>query len=77
MIKTQIQEFYQEKVTVIDSSEVVALYLQKALSENSISSNSHSKVHHFYVSDYTKSFEASTKIFFGKEIKLEPYKLWE
>lgn len=77
LIKIQIQEFYKEKVTVIDSSEVVALYLQKALSENSISSNSQSKAHHFYVSDYTKSFEASTKIFFGKEIKLEPYKLWE
>ncbi len=34
-------------------------------------------VHHFMVSDFTESFEASTKIFFGHEIKLDWYPLWK
>ena len=31
----------------------------------------------FLVSDYTKSFEESTKIFFGSDVKLENYPLWD
>jgi glutamate racemase len=29
------------------------------------------------VSDFTESFEASTRIFFGHEIKLDWYPLWK
>ena len=31
----------------------------------------------FLVSDFTPSFEASTKLFFGKKVHLEQYQLWE
>ena len=31
----------------------------------------------FLVSDFTPSFEASTKLFFGKKVRLEQYQLWE
>lgn len=77
LIKSQIKEFYQEKVSVIDSSVVVAQHLHYILTHHKLESKTKDKPHHFYVSDYTKSFEDSTTIFFGKEIKLEPYKLWE
>jgi len=33
--------------------------------------------HHFYVSDFTRSFEESTRLFFGQEVQLEHYPLWE
>jgi len=33
--------------------------------------------HLFLVSDFTPSFEASTKLFFGRKLQLEQYKLWE
>lgn len=77
LIKSQIQEFYNNAVTIIDSSEVVAKALQQTLIEHNLLALAKEKEHHFYVSDYTKSFEESTEIFFGKTIQLEHYKLWE
>ncbi len=74
LIKKQIEQYYKGQVEVIDSSEVVAEYLKKRIK----SSKENSKLqHHFYVSDFTPSFEASTTLFFGKELALEHYKLWE
>ena len=32
--------------------------------------------HHFYVSNYTKSFEKSAKFFFREDLKLEEVNLW-
>ena len=32
---------------------------------------------HFYVSDFTDDFERSANHFFGDNVRLEQYKLWE
>jgi len=77
LIKEKIESYYASQVEVIDSSEVVANQLKNVLIENHLLSNELDTNHKFYVSDYTKSFEESTKIFFGKEVHLEHYKLWE
>lgn len=77
LIKNQIEKFYSGEVSVLDSSEIVAMALKNYLSENGLLSQSTSPSHHFYVSDYTNSFEASTKMFFGENVKLEHYPLWE
>jgi glutamate racemase len=77
LIKTQIENYYQGEVTVLDTSEIVAKSLNKYLSENDILCSMNSHIKHFYVSDYTASFETSTKIFFGEQIHLEHYPLWE
>ena len=77
LIKEQIIDFYASQIEVIDSSEVVAKALEKILQENEIRAEKLNANHKFYVSDYTKSFEESTKIFFGEEVHLEHYKLWE
>jgi glutamate racemase len=69
LIKTQIENYYKGKVSVLDTSEIVAKSLEKYLVDNHIKT--------FYVSDYTTSFETSTKIFFGEQIHLEHYPLWE
>ncbi len=77
LIKNQIDAYYNNSVSIIDSSEVVALFLKKVLKSKKLLTDVNMEQHHFYVSDYTKSFEESTKLFFGKEIELEYYKLWE
>lgn len=77
LIKDKIESFFASQVEVIDSSEVVAKQLQSTLIENKLSTSLNSPAHKFYVSDYTDSFEESTKIFFGEEVNLEHYKLWE
>ena len=79
LIKNQIAEFYQERVTVLDASDVVAAHVQQYLTENNLAAPAAKQppMHHFYVSDFTRSFEESTRIFFEQEVHLEHYPLWE
>lgn len=78
LIKNKIIDFYSSTVQVIDSSEVVAENLKEALTKHNLHYNGlNLPKHTFYVSDFTTSFEQSTKIFFGEEVHLEYFKLWE
>lgn len=77
LIKTQIDNHYQGNVTVLDSSQIVAQSLKDYLVESQLENYGNTSNKQFYISDYTKSFETSTKIFFGEQIKLDHYPLWE
>lgn len=76
LIKKQIASFYNDKINVIDSSEVVAQYLYEVLRTNNLLNNNKTAQHTFYVSDFTESFEKSTRFFFEKEITLEKKNIW-
>jgi glutamate racemase len=75
MIKNEIASFYQGKVKTLDSSEVVAQALEGYLKQEDLLNTSPPR-DTFLVSDYTESFEASTRIFFQKMVHLEKYPLW-
>ena len=93
LIKAQINAYYESGIDVIDSSEIVAQSLQGYLTEHhllnrqgvadEISNQAHAIPNEglprrqFFVSDYTQSFEAATRIFFGERVRLEHYPLWE
>ncbi len=77
LIKNQINEFYEGKVDIVDASELVAGHLKHFLETNGLLADRPAKDHKFYVSDFTRSFEESTKIFFEREVNLEHYPLWE
>jgi glutamate racemase len=77
LIKKEIAGFYQNEVEIIDSSEIVAASVKKQLGNFGLLNNAEKPYKKFFVSDYTRSFEASTKLFFGKQVKLEQYPLWE
>lgn len=77
LIKNQINAFYEGKVDIVDASELVAGHLKKFLETYNLSADNLTKDHKFYVSDFTRSFEESTKIFFEREVNLEHYPLWE
>lgn len=77
LIKKQIDNYYKGSVDIIDSSQVVAAELKKYLLAANMSNEANENGgRKFYVSDYTTSFEESTKIFFGEEVKIEKYPLW-
>ena len=62
---------------MIDSANIVAKYIAKQLKENNLLNNDDKKTkHHFYVSNYTESFEKSAKFFFKKAIRLEEINLF-
>jgi glutamate racemase len=77
LIKTEINNYYEGKVDVIDSSEIVARSLLGFLTEHHLLNRNTLVNRQFFISDYTQSFEASTRIFFGEKVKLEHYPLWE
>jgi len=77
LIKPQIEEIYEGKVEVIDCSEMVAQAAYNALKEKGLLNTGEKMRDRFLVSDYTPSFENTTKLFFGKEVTLENYPLWE
>jgi glutamate racemase len=79
LIKEQISRFYEEKIEVLDASDAVAAHAKAYLEANDMAALPGEKppTHHFYVSDFTRSFEESTRIFFGREVHLEHYPLWE
>jgi glutamate racemase len=76
LIKKEINEYYGGKMTILDSSEVVARALQKYLSKEGLLNTAHRADHHFLVSDFTESFESSARMFFHESVKLEKHSLW-
>ncbi|QLH43114.1 MAG: glutamate racemase [Coxiellaceae bacterium] len=79
LIKSQIAEFYNDRVVIIDSAIVVARALQALLQLHDLQNENGAEegTMQFYVSDYTAGFAASTRLFFGDELPLEKYPLWE
>lgn len=71
LIKKEINAFYNGRVKIFDSAEVVAKKLKAILEIESIAAGVKSDRDYFYVSDYTRSFEQATRIFFNEEIKLD------
>lgn len=77
LIKRQIENYYQGRVDVLDASQIVARHVKSFLETNQLASDELSSDHAFYVSDFTRSFEESTRIFFKRKVHLEHYPLWE
>ncbi len=77
LIKNEISEFYQHKIDVIDYSSIVSASVAETLLSTEKNAIELQGRHHFYVSDFTESFQKSTRIFFGEEIDLELYKIWD
>ncbi|MBC5992621.1 glutamate racemase [Pontibacter cellulosilyticus] len=77
LIKKQIENYYKGKVDVLDASQIVAQQVKDYLEANNLASDKLVGEHHFYVSDFTRSFEESTRIFFKRQVHLEHYPLWE
>lgn len=76
LIKQEVDRFYKKKTEVIDSTEIVAGFTLQQLRKHNLLSERLAGKHHFYVSDLTPSFAESTKLFFGKKLKLEKRNFW-
>ena len=76
LIKKEVEEYYEEGVEIVDSAGVVAAHVKEVLKKSKQLAGKKKPVHHFYVSDFTKSFEESTKYFFKNKIHLEKADIW-
>ena len=79
IVKHQIQSYYAasgSEVEVLDSAETIARALKAYLEFNQLKAKSKQQDDEFYVSDYTDSFEKTTRVFFGEEVHLELMPIW-
>ena len=81
IIETEILKYYNQcskTIRVLNSAKIVAQEVKtRLISKNMINANKGAVNHHFFVSDFTNSFEKSTKIFFGDQLKLEKLNFWK
>ena len=80
IIKGEIRdhfEKYDKHVEIIDSAETVAKALKAFLEYHQLVNNATPAEDKFLVSDFTESFEHTTKTFFGKEVHLERVPIWD
>lgn len=77
VIKDKIAKFFDAKVAIIDSSEIVAQAVKQQLQAKKLLNATGASQKTFYVSDYTETFAANTKLFFGEDIRIEHYPLWK
>ena len=76
LIKNEIEAYFDHKVDVLDSTDVVANSVIKLLKDENLLSPKRTKKNDYFVSDYTQSFEDTAKVFYGEEIKLETANIW-
>ncbi|MBL4752415.1 MAG: glutamate racemase [Flavobacteriales bacterium] len=77
LIKPEVEKYYQNRVSIIDSAEIVANYVKMKLKGKMAVSSRRRLKHRFYVSDFTGSFEKSTKIFFKNKLHLDEARIWD
>jgi glutamate racemase len=78
IIKGYIEDFYQKKVEVLDSTLITAEAVKSLLAKHSLlNKQSILGTHQFFVSDYTSAFEQITKLFWGEAVLLQKNNIWE
>lgn len=76
LIKPEIEQFYQGHVQIFDAAGIVADHVKTRLIQEKLLNKGKSGKHRFFVSDFTRSFEQSTKLFFKGKVKLQQKDLW-
>ncbi|GIV37597.1 MAG: glutamate racemase [Cyclobacteriaceae bacterium] len=77
LIRNEISAYYNGEVAILDSAEIVARTVAEYLAANNLLNHQTPAPDRFLVSDYTRAFELATRIFFGREVRLEKQTLWE
>lgn len=80
IIKKEISDHFvkqNQPVEIIDSAETVAKALKAFLEYHQLVNTFEPSEDKFFVSDFTKSFEHTTKTFFGEEVHLERVPIWD
>ncbi|MHB1179156.1 MAG: hypothetical protein ACYCZO_12590 [Daejeonella sp.] len=77
LIKPEISSFYNGRLDIVNTAEIVAEHVKKRLSDLRLLNTDLPKKHQFFVSDYTPSFAKSTRLFFGEKINLTLHPIWD
>ena len=76
LIKKELTLFFDNRIDILDSTEVVVTQVQNYLTEKKLLNTGEPVEPVFYVSDYTASFEETTNVFYGKKVQLIEKSIW-
>lgn len=76
LIRTHIETFFKGPVKVWDSAEVTALAVAAQLTASNQHALKRTQPHLFCVSEYTRSFEQTARLFYPEDITLRSVKIW-
>jgi glutamate racemase len=76
LIKKEIDSYFNGRVSILDSSEVIAKALKNYLEAHNLINTNPDPYEQFMVSDYTESFESTARMFFHAAVHLEKHPLW-
>jgi len=75
LIKKEILKYYNKNVEVIDTTEIVAKAVKELLERKKLLNPGKKGKDKFFVSEFTESFEKTTKTFYGSQVSIEEVKL--
>lgn len=76
LIRQNIDNFFQYKVAIFDSTDIVAHQVQQKLEKYNLLNDKKRNPHQFFVTDYTSSFEETTNLFYQEKIELRQCNIW-
>lgn len=76
LIRTDIEGFLGEGIEVLDSTLFTVKDIEIKLRKQDLLNNKKDNAHQFYVSDYTQSFEETTRLFYNEHLQLDHYAIW-
>jgi len=76
IIRNQISRYLNFEVNVLDTARIVALSVQKFLSEQGLLASRRAGGDLFYISDHTPYFEVIANMFFNEKIELQKKNIW-
>ncbi len=71
LIRKEIDAFFGGKVSIFDSTDMVAEAALALLTRHQLLNKKRRNPDRFLVTDYTHSFEQTSRLFFGAEVRLE------
>ncbi len=77
LIKDEINHFFDYKIKLFDSGKILAEKLKNILKNENLLATQRNGENHFYVSDFTESFEQSTRLFYSEQLNLEYLPIWK
>ncbi len=76
LIKTHVAEYFDHKVDVLDSTDIIAKEVYRRLEEKKLLNTEGQGKDAFYVTDFTQSFADTTKLFYNDLVNLKEASLW-
>lgn len=77
LIKQQVMAYYQNKIEVLDSAQLISADIAQALDAHELRNPGNKPQMTFYVSHDSGFFSQTAQRFFPGEINLQTYPLWE